>query len=59
MVDMSDVTLIMQQFEWGDPHAAGQLVPLVYDALRKLAAARIAQQRPDHTLQATALVCVC
>lgn len=53
---MSDVTLILQAIDQGDPHAAEQLLPLVYDELRKLAAARMAQESPDHTLQATALV---
>ena len=53
---MSDVTLILQQIEDGDPSAAEQLLPLVYDELRKLAAARMAQERPDHTLQPTALI---
>jgi len=55
-VAMSDVTQILQQIESGDPSAAEQLLPLVYDELRKLAAARMAQESPDHTLQATALV---
>jgi len=55
-VAMSDVTQILQQIESGDPSAAEQLLPLVYDELRKLAAARMAQEAPDHTLQATALV---
>lgn len=53
---MSDVTHILLAIEEGDPHAAEQLLPLVYDELRKLAAARMAQEAPDHTLQATALV---
>jgi RNA polymerase sigma factor (TIGR02999 family) len=53
---MSDVTLILSQIESGDPSAAGQLLPLVYDELRKLAAAKFAQERPGQTLQATALV---
>ena len=53
---MSDVTQILQKIEDGDPSAAEQLLPLVYEELRKLAAARMAQERPDHTLQATALV---
>lgn len=53
---MSDVTLILQQIEDGDPSAAEQLLPLVYEELRKLAAARMANESPDHTLQATALV---
>lgn len=53
---MSDVTRILSQIESGDPGAAEQLLPLVYDELRKLAAARMAQERPDHSLDATALV---
>src|SRR6187431_2117990 len=53
---MSDVTLILSQIESGDPSAAEQLLPLVYDELRKLAAARLAQESPGQTLQATALV---
>jgi RNA polymerase sigma factor (TIGR02999 family) len=53
---MSDVTRILSEIESGDPSAAGQLLPLVYEELRKLAAARMAAESPDHTLQATALV---
>ena len=53
---MSDVTHILSQIESGDPSAAEQLLPLVYDELRKLAAARMAQESPGQTLQATALV---
>ena len=53
---MSDVTHILSQIESGDPSAAGQLLPLVYDELRKLAAARLAHEQPGQTLQATALV---
>ena len=53
---MSDVTQILSQIESGDPSAAEQLLPLVYNELRKLAAARLAQERPGQTLQATALV---
>ena len=53
---MSDVTQILAKIESGDPKASEQLLPLVYDELRKLAAARMARERPDHTLQATALV---
>lgn len=53
---MSDVTQILKQIEAGDPNAAGRLMPLVYEELRELAAARLAAERPDHTLQATALV---
>jgi RNA polymerase sigma factor (TIGR02999 family) len=53
---MSDVTQILSQIESGDPSAAEQLLPLVYDELRKLAAAKMAQEAPGQTLQATALV---
>jgi RNA polymerase sigma factor (TIGR02999 family) len=53
---MSDVTHILSAIEQGDPHAAAQLLPLVYDELRKLAAAKLAQETPGQTLQATALV---
>src|SRR5262245_13892424 len=53
---MSDVTRILSAIEQGDPHAAAQLLPLVYDALRRLAAEKMAQEKPGHTLQATALV---
>jgi RNA polymerase sigma factor (TIGR02999 family) len=53
---MSDVTAILSQIEHGDPQAADQLLPLVYDELRKLAAAKLAQEKPGQTLQATALV---
>ena len=53
---MSDVTQILQQIESGDPSATEQLLTLVYGELRRLAAARMAQEAPDHTLQATALV---
>jgi RNA polymerase sigma factor (TIGR02999 family) len=53
---MSDVTRILSAIEQGDPHAAGQLLPLVYDELRLLAAQRLAQEKPGQTLQATALV---
>jgi RNA polymerase sigma factor (TIGR02999 family) len=53
---MSDVTLILSQIESGDPSAAEQLLPLVYDELRRLAAARLAEEKPGQTLQATALV---
>src|SRR5687768_13356772 len=53
---MSGVTHILSQIESGDPSAAGQLLPLVYDELRKLAAAKLAQEKPGQTLQATALV---
>src|SRR5207249_10611890 len=53
---MSDVTHILSAIEQGDPHAAEQLLPLVYDALRKLAAQKLAQEKPGQTLEATALV---
>jgi len=53
---MSDVTQILSQIESGDPAAAEQLLPLVYEELRKLAAVRLAQEKPGQTLQATALV---
>ena len=53
---MSEVTLILAAVERGDPHAAEQLLPLVYDELRKLAAQRLAGEKPGQTLQATALV---
>ena len=53
---MSDVTRILSQINDGDPSAAEQLLPLVYDELRKLAAAKMAQEKPGQTLQATALV---
>src|SRR5207249_11690183 len=53
---MPDVTRILTAIEHGDPHAAEQLLPLVYDELRKLAAQRLAQEKPGQTLQATALV---
>jgi RNA polymerase sigma factor (TIGR02999 family) len=53
---MSDVTRILSQIESGDPNAAEKLLPLVYDELRKLAAVKLAQEKPGQTLQATALV---
>jgi RNA polymerase sigma factor (TIGR02999 family) len=53
---MSDVTQILDRLGQGDARAAEQLLPLVYDELRKLAAAKMAQEKPGHTLQATALV---
>jgi RNA polymerase sigma factor (TIGR02999 family) len=53
---MNEVTRILHQIEQGDPHAAGELLPLVYDELRRLATRRLAQERPGQTLQATALV---
>ena len=55
-VSMNDVTRILSAVEHGDPAAAEQLLPLVYDELRRLAAQRLAQEKPGHTLQATALV---
>jgi RNA polymerase sigma factor (TIGR02999 family) len=53
---MSEVTRILSAIQQGDPHAAEQLLPLVYDELRKLAAQKLAQEKPGQTLQATALV---
>src|SRR5262245_7470117 len=53
---MSEVTQILAAIKAGDPHAAAQLLPLVYDELRQLAAARLAGEKPGQTLQATALV---
>ncbi len=53
---MTDVTRILVAIEQGDPEAAEQLLPLVYDQLRELAAAKMAQEKPGQTLQATALV---
>lgn len=53
---MSDVTQILSAIEHGDPHAAEQLLPLIYDELRKLAAQKLADEKPGQTLQATALV---
>src|SRR6516162_10719418 len=53
---MTEVTHILNAIEQGDPHAAAQLLPLVYDELRRLAARRIAGEGPGHTLQPTALV---
>jgi RNA polymerase sigma factor (TIGR02999 family) len=53
---MSDATRILNAIKQGDPHAAEQLLPLVYDELRKLAAQKMAQEQPGQTLQATALV---
>src|SRR5437868_15300301 len=52
----NDVTHILSDIEHGDPRAAEKLLPLVYDELRKLAAQKLAQEKPGHTLQATALV---
>src|SRR5262245_24782971 len=56
MAAMADVTQILSAAAAGDPHAAAELLPLVYDELRKLAAARLADEKPGQTLQATALV---
>src|SRR5262245_15529425 len=53
---MSEVTRILSAIEQGDPHAAEQLLPLVYDELRRLAAHKLAQEKPGQTLQPTALV---
>jgi RNA polymerase sigma factor (TIGR02999 family) len=53
---MNEVTRILSAIEQGDPRAAEQLLPLVYDELRRLAAARLANEKPGQTLQATALV---
>ena len=53
---MSEVTRILSAIEHGDPHAAEELLPLVYDELRRLAAQKLAQETPGQTLQATALV---
>src|ERR671923_666672 len=53
---MSEVTRILSAIEQGDPHAAEQLLPLVYDELRRLAAQRMAREKPGQTLEATALV---
>ena len=53
---MNDVTHILSAIEQGDPKAADQLLPLVYDALRQLAAEKLANEQPGQTLQATALV---
>src|SRR5438128_1916341 len=53
---MSDVTRILSAIEQGDPHAASQLLPLVYDELRRLAAHKLGREAPGQTLQPTALV---
>ena len=53
---MNEVTRILEAIDRGDPRAADQLLPLVYDELRRLAAQKLAQERPGKTLQATALV---
>ncbi|MHC4997112.1 MAG: ECF-type sigma factor [Planctomycetota bacterium] len=53
---MHNVTVILKQIEAGDPKAAERLLPLLYDELRELAAAKLAHEKPGHTLQATALL---
>jgi DNA-directed RNA polymerase specialized sigma24 family protein len=53
---MSDVTRILEAIDAGDPQAASQLLPLVYDELRQLAVAKLAHEKPGQTLDATALV---
>jgi DNA-directed RNA polymerase specialized sigma24 family protein len=53
---MPDVTQLLNAIDAGDPHAAEQLLPLVYEELRKLAAAKLAHEKPGQTLDATALV---
>ena len=53
---MNEVTRVLSAIDRGDPQAAEQLLPLVYDELRKLAAQKLAQEKPGQTLQATALV---
>ena len=56
MTGMSEVTQLLDRIQRGDPHAAEQLLPLVYDELRKLAAQKLAREAPGQTLEATALV---
>ena len=53
---MKDVTQVLSAIEQGDPHAAEQLLPLVYEELRKLAAQKLTREKPGQTLQATGLV---
>src|SRR5438876_8579843 len=53
---MNEVTRVLSAIDQGDPHAADQLLPLVYDELRRLASQRLAQEKPGQTLEATALV---
>jgi len=53
---VSELTVILQRIDQGDPHAADELLPLVYEELRKLAAQKMARESPGQTLQATALV---
>ena len=56
---MNEVTHILAGIEAGDPHAAEQLLPLVYEELRKLATQKLAQEKPGQTLEATALAICC
>jgi len=56
LVAMSDVTQVLQKIERGDPEATERLLPLVYDELKRMAASKMFDERPDHTLQTTALV---
>lgn len=56
MAAMGEASRILERIRQGDPHAAEQLLPLVYDEMRKLAAHKLAQEKPGQTLQATALV---
>src|SRR5262249_58178903 len=56
LVPMNEVTRILGALEQGDPHAAEQLLPFVYEELRRLAAAQMTREKPGHTLNATALV---
>lgn len=56
IICMPDITQLLHQIDEGDPRAAAHLLPLVYDELKQLAAVRMAAERADHTLQATALV---
>ncbi len=56
MTDSQDVTVLLSSLTKGDPDAAGRLMPLIYDELRRLAASYMRREREDHTLQATALV---
>jgi len=56
VLPMSEVTRVLSALEEGDPHAAEQLLPLVYQELRQLAAQKLAQEKPGQTLEATALV---
>ncbi len=56
LTGVNQVTLLLNAIDQGDPHAAGKLLPLIYDELRRLAAQRLALEKPGQTLQATALV---